>query len=247
MSAAPSSSLEPIAYEGAKPTSGDDYTFFFDIDNYIHGMMQKLIHKYFVTHLQLDDESAEYLHQQYYRDYGLAIEGLVRFHNIDAMEYNHEVDDALPLEDVLKPDPELRAMLLKLKASPRIKKLWLFTNAYKTHGLRVVKLLGIDDIFDGITYCNYAKRPMLCKPMDDMFAIARREAGNVPVEDCLYVDDSYINIKAAHRLGWHTSIHYVDPADPVPEKPAGTHVIRDILDIERVLPELFEAAPQKHQ
>lgn len=33
MSAAPSSSLEPIAYEGAKPASGDDYTFFFDIDN----------------------------------------------------------------------------------------------------------------------------------------------------------------------------------------------------------------------
>lgn len=201
--------------------------------------MQKLIHQYFVTHLQLDDEDAEYLHHQYYKDYGLAIEGLVRFHSIDAMEYNREVDDALPLEDILKPDPELREMLLAIDRT-KVTKLWLFTNAYKTHGLRVVKLLGIDDLFDGITYCDYAKSPLVCKPMEPMFEKAQKESDSPDRSKCLYVDDSYINIKAANALKWHTSIHYLDPADPVPPRPAGTHLIRNILDIRKVLPEIFK-------
>lgn len=200
--------------------------------------MQKLIHKYFVTHLQLDDESAEYLHHQYYKDYGLAIEGLVRFHNINPLEYNKEVDDALPLESILKPDPELRAMLLSIDRT-KVKKLWLFTNAYKTHGLRVVKLLGIDDLFDGITFCDYSKVPLICKPMTTIFETVERESGTLDRTKCLFVDDSYINIKAAKALGWHTAIQYLDPTDQVPEKPAGTHLIRNILDIKKVLPEVF--------
>ena len=81
------------------------------------------------------------LHQQYYKDYGLAIEGLARFHTIDPLEFNREVDDALPLDDILSPDLELRALL---EAFDKAKiKLWLFTNAHVTHGKRVVKLLNV--------------------------------------------------------------------------------------------------------
>lgn len=81
------------------------------------------------------------LHMKYYKDYGLAIEGLARHHKIDPMEFNREVDDALPLDEILSPDLELRAML---EAFDRTKvKLWLFTNAHVTHGKRVVRLLDI--------------------------------------------------------------------------------------------------------
>lgn len=83
------------------------------------------------------------LHQQYYTDYGLAIEGLVRHHKIDPMEFNREVDDALPLGDILSPDPELRALL---EAFDKTKiKLWLLTNAHVTHGKRVIRLLGVGE------------------------------------------------------------------------------------------------------
>lgn len=86
-------------------------------------------------------EDALTLHQQYYKDYGLAIEGLAKFHKIDPMEFNREVDDALPLDSILLPDPELRALL---EAFDKTKvKLWLFTNAHITHGKRVVRLLGV--------------------------------------------------------------------------------------------------------
>jgi pyrimidine and pyridine-specific 5'-nucleotidase len=93
--------------------------------------------------LSVTAEDALMLHQQYYKDYGLAIEGLARFHKIDPLVFNREVDDALPLDDILSPDPDLRALL---EAFDKAKvKLWLFTNAHITHGKRVAKLLGVGE------------------------------------------------------------------------------------------------------
>jgi pyrimidine and pyridine-specific 5'-nucleotidase len=66
-------------------------------------------------------------------------------------------------------------------------KLWLFTNAYITHGKRVVKLLGIEDLFEGITYCDYGAERFLCKPHPDMFAKAMKEAGVNAPKDCFFV------------------------------------------------------------
>lgn len=57
------------------------------------------------------------------------------------------MDDALPLEDILHPDADLRKLISDINRSKV--KLWLFTNAYKTHGQRVIRMLGIDDLFDG--------------------------------------------------------------------------------------------------
>lgn len=236
--------------EGELDEDDDRYVMFFDIDNClypkssrIHQLMQKYIHNYFVRHLSLDDESAEMLHQQYYKDYGLALEGLVRFHHIDALKYNTEVDDALPLEHILRPDPALR-LLLQSFDRKKVKKLWLFTNAYKTHGRRCVKLLGIDDLFDGITYCDYGSIPLVCKPKHEMFDKAMKEAG-VPAhrkDRCLYIDDSYLNVEAAMEYGWTSgSIQYVDSDETLPPKPAGTHVLRSVLDLPDIFPELFVA------
>jgi len=66
-------------------------------------------------------------------------------------------------------------------------KLWLFTNAYVTHGKRVVHLLGVEDMFEGITYCDYAAEKLLCKPDPAMFAKAMKEAGVSDVKDCYFV------------------------------------------------------------
>ncbi len=165
---------------------------FFDIDNClypksykIHELMGGLIDEYFMTHLSLNKDDATYLHQRYYKDYGLAIEGLVRHHKIDPLEYNEKVDDALPLDDIIKPNPALRRLLEDIDRS-RVK-LWLFTNAYITHGKRVTKLLGIDDLFEGITYCDYGAEKLLCKPTPAMYEKAMREAGVTDPETCYYV------------------------------------------------------------
>lgn len=147
--------------------------------------MAELIDNYFAKHLGVSEEEAIRLHKEYYQNYGLAIEGLVRHHQIDPLEYNAKVDDALPLEGIIKPNPQLRKLLEDIDKSKV--KMWLFTNAYTNHAKRVVRLLEIEDLFEGLTYCDYAAQPILCKPHVDMFAKAMREAGVEKPEDCYFV------------------------------------------------------------
>ncbi len=153
----------------------------------VHDLMAHLIDQYFADHLSLSWAEASRLHKEYYQSYGLAIEGLVRHHEIDPMEYNARVDDALPLEDIIQPNPALRALLADLDRA-KVKP-WLFTNAFVTHGRRVVRLLGVDDMFEGITFCDYASIPFVCKPHKDMFAKAMRDAGVGQVGDCFFVGE----------------------------------------------------------
>ncbi|KAI4102261.1 MAG: hypothetical protein L6R37_004511 [Teloschistes peruensis] len=143
---------------------------FFDIDN---------------CHLSLSAEDADMLHQKYYKDYGLAISGLVKHHKVNALEYNREVDDALPLDGLITPNPDLRKLLEDIDTSSV--KPWLFTNAYVTHGQRVVKLLGIEDLFEGMTFCDYNKLPFICKPHSEMFRKAEVEAGAPSTKNCYFV------------------------------------------------------------
>ncbi|WPG97293.1 Hypothetical protein R9X50_00006700 [Acrodontium crateriforme] len=228
---------------GVSPPPGRA-TFFFDIDNclypksyQIHELMSVLIDDYFQTHLSLSREDAFQLHQRYYKDYGLAIEGLVRHHKVDPLEYNQKVDDALPLQDIIKPDPKLRKLLESLDRT-KVKP-WLFTNAYVTHGKRVVKLLGIEDLFEGITYCDYAAERLLCKPAPEMFAKAMRESGSTDVNRCYFVDDSALNIKGAEAYGWK-AVHLVEPSATAPAEQVGKYQIQSLQELPEIFPEVFK-------
>ena len=52
--------------------------------------MVERIHNYFRS-LGLDDEEAESLHMRYYKEYGLAIRGLVQHHAIDPLDMTKSV------------------------------------------------------------------------------------------------------------------------------------------------------------
>jgi pyrimidine and pyridine-specific 5'-nucleotidase len=147
--------------------------------------MTELIDLYFMKHLELSREDAFRLHQEYYKTYGLAIEGLVRHHKIDPLDYNRQVDDALPLESIIFPDPNLRKLLEDIDKNKV--KLWLFTNAYVTHGQRVVRLLKVDDLFEGMTFCDYGQDTMICKPHTEMFEKGMKEANVKEMKDCYFV------------------------------------------------------------
>lgn len=242
---------QSAAMGSVSPSPDDRAIFFFDIDNClyakskkVHDHMARLINKYFVTHLSVPSEEATRLHLQYYKDYGLAIEGLARYHAIDPLDFNREVDDALPLDDLLSPDVELRRLLQSFDTTKV--KLWLFTNAHITHGKRVVKLLGIDDLFEGITYCNYAERPLVPKPSPIMFEKAEREAGCTPSTRRYFVDDSWLNCKAAYDRGWTNTVHLVEegwPDDPI-AKPC-SYQIHHLNELNELFPELFQARASK--
>ncbi|KAF1996635.1 pyrimidine 5-nucleotidase [Amniculicola lignicola CBS 123094] len=218
--------------------------FFFDIDNCLYPKstniahkMSELIDKFFEDHLSLSQADANALHMRYYKEYGLAIEGLVRHHKVDALEYNCKVDDALPLEDIIKPNPALRQLLADIDQTKV--RMWLFTNAYVTHGKKVVKLLGVDDLFEGITFCDYGSEKFYCKPHVEMFDKAMEEAGIKDNKKCYFVDDSYINTKAAYARGWNT-VHLLDDSDPDPAHPACEHAVRSLERLRDIFPQLFK-------
>ncbi|KAJ5292719.1 Kinetochore-Ndc80 subunit Spc24 [Penicillium atrosanguineum] len=234
-----------MAANGANGANGDSRpVFFFDIDNClyskacnIHTEMGKLINKFFCKHLDLSAEDAHMLHQKYYKEYGLAIEGLTRHHKIDPLEFNYEVDDALPLDTILKPDPKLRKLLESLDTS-KVKP-WLLTNAYVNHGKRVIKLLDIEGIFEGITYCDYGQLPLVCKPSQEMYEKAEKEAGAPSMEQCYFVDDSHLNCTHAQERGWNT-VHLVEPGIPIPQVPASKYLISNLEELRVLFPHLFK-------
>ena len=55
-----------------------------------------------VNSLNMASDQAATLHQQYLREFGSTIEGLIHCHQVDPMVFNKQVDDALPLEDLLE-------------------------------------------------------------------------------------------------------------------------------------------------
>lgn len=197
------------------------------------------------------------LHRKYYTDYGLAIEGLVRHHKVDALEYNRKVDDALPLDGVITEDSHLRRLLEDIDKTKV--RLWLFTNAHVTHGKRIVRLLGIEDLFEGITYCDYSKEVLICKPHREMFNKAEAEAGISSTQHCFfiggpyhrcykaiarltrYADDNYGNCREAEARGW-TTAHLIEPEDPLPHTPASKYQIRSLEELRCIWPQLFKAS-----
>ncbi|KAJ9636988.1 putative suppressor of disruption of TFIIS [Knufia peltigerae] len=219
--------------------------FFFDIDNClypnsknVHDHMALLIDKYFIKHLDMSTEEASRLRRLYYKDYGLAIEGLSRHHKVDPLDFNREVDDALPLDDLLTPDAETRAILESFDKTKV--KMWLFTNAHITHGRRVVKLLGIEDLFEGITYCDYSQTPLVPKPLPEMYEKALREAGAASDTEIYYVDDSFLNCQAAYERGWHNTVHFVEPSVPDPPQKASKNQISHLRELLGLFPEILK-------
>ena len=158
--------------------------------------MAAMINDYFAKHLQLSAEDAKMLHQRYFKDYGLAITGLALHHKIAPLEFNREVDDALPLDDIIGSNPQLRRLLADIDKTKV--KLWLFTNAYITHAQRVIRLLGIEDMFEGITYCDYGKIPICSKPHTEMYDKAEYEAGASSVDGCYFVGESPASFSKKH-------------------------------------------------
>ncbi|CAZ82190.1 unnamed protein product [Tuber melanosporum] len=220
-------------------------------------MMKDLINKYFreqlretfsvllvheaklTVSLELNQEDAKTLHETYYKSYGLAIEGLVLHHKIDPLEYNGKVDDALPLDQVLHSDPQLRKLISDIDRTKV--RLWLFTNAYITHGKRVVKLLGIEDLFDGITYCDYAQEILICKPKIEMFEKGLLYSRESCDPEILLTDyDSTINCQAAVRFGWENTVQKLEPSDPEPSVSVAKHNIRSLEELRALYPEFFK-------
>lgn len=187
-----------------------------------------------VNSLNMASDQAATLHQRYLREFGSTIEGLIHYHQVDPMFFNKQVDDALPLEDLLEEDVELQQTLARFDRT-RVK-LWLLTNAHVTHARRVVRILGIEQYFEGITFCDYASGKLMLKPNQKMYAAAELDADVGGVRDCFFVDNSVQNCIAAQKRGW-TVVHFCE--SPPQAMLEGDEVVKRRVGSLHELPDLF--------
>lgn len=186
-----------------------------------------------VNSLDMPPEQAASLHQRYLREFGSTIEGLIHYHQVDPIFFNKQVDDALPLEDLLEEDIKLQQTLARFDKTKV--KLWLLTNAHITHAHRVIRILGIERYFEGITFCDYASKQLVLKPSQKMYAVVERDADVGGVRDCFFVDNSVQNCIAAQERGW-TVVHLCEASQAVL---GGDEVVNYRVGSLHELPDLF--------
>lgn len=152
--------------------------------------------QYMHEQLHLPLEEIPSIRKTLYQQYGTTLHGLQMTRHVDAHEFNKYVHD-VPLEKFLKPDPELRDVLLQYSQRKLI-----FTNADRNHATRVLHHLHLDDCFDAIIDI-YDIAPY-CKPMPEAFLTAVKITGCPSAEECVFIDDSPRNLSSARQVGMFT-------------------------------------------
>ncbi|KAI3622860.1 hypothetical protein GLX27_004036 [Malassezia furfur] len=215
-----------------------DNTLYSQVDTRIPELMADRIRDYF-RGLGLDEHEAEKLHTHYYKEYGLAIRGLVKHHTIDPMDYDEKCDGSLPLERVLHPDPALRALLERIDR--RKVRVYALTNAYKTHARRVLSLLQLDSLVQGIVYCDYNIPNFSCKPEQAFYSAAQAAVHAAPDAHVYFVDDSMQNIVAARTFGWQSCVYFdeLHPTDAPHTLDNGVVCVSSLQQLPRIWPGVF--------
>ena len=145
--------------------------------------------------LDLDPDRARALQRQYWLRYGTSLRGLILEHGLDPEPFLAFVHD-VPVEEHLQVDPALRSMLEGLPGRRHI-----FTNGPREHATRVLRALGIDDLFESV----FDIRHSAFVPKPDAEAFQRvLDALETQGSDCILVDDAPPNLETARALGMQT-------------------------------------------
>lgn len=172
------------------------------------------------------DEIAE-IRAGYLERYGTTLRGLQLNYDIDAEDYLAYVHD-LPLEEFIRPDPQMRELLLSLP-----QKRWIFTNADHNHANRVLRILGLQGCFDGII--DILSVDFACKPNKLAYQRALSITGDKDPKQCMIFDDAVRNLAPAHELGFFTVLVGKDGAEPVVDR-----AVSSLHELSSILPELWE-------
>jgi putative hydrolase of the HAD superfamily len=175
-------------------------TIFFDLDETLYpsssglwSAIRERINAYMHERMGFPPEQIEVLREQYFREYGTTLRGLQANYSVDMNEYLAFVHN-VPLEAHLNPDPELRGVIESLPARK-----FIFTNADSHHANRVLDVLGLQGLFDGILDVHILAP--YCKPMPESFELALQAAGSPDPRTCALLDDQARITRAARSLG----------------------------------------------
>jgi len=215
-------------------------TLLFDLDdtlypahNGVWAAIRERMNAYMLEKLHLPPQQVYELRRRFYELYGTTLRGLQVHYQVNADEFLAYVHD-LPISQMVKPDPHLRALLLNL---PQRK--FIFTNADAAHCGRVLSALGLEGCFDGII--DLRALDFHCKPEPLAYQRALELSGEREPSRCVYLDDSPRNLAPARWMGMCTVLvgEQVDYAASPTLQPYCYRIPRPH-DLLQVLPELME-------
>jgi putative hydrolase of the HAD superfamily len=174
----------------------------FDLDNTLYPAEKQLfnlidvrINRYMTEIVGIPAPEVDALRRNYWRQYGVTLQGLIRHHAVDPEDYLHYVHD-IDVTSRLVPDITLRKMLATLPQRKAV-----FTNGSTCHAARVLSALGIEDMFEKVYDIRVAAYQP--KPFPEPYHAVLEELETV-AERCIMIEDSRDNLQTAKRLGMGT-------------------------------------------
>ncbi len=174
----------------------------FDLDNTLYAperdlfsLIDRRINCYMRQVVGIAADEVDGLRRQYWKLYGVTLQGLIRHYGVDPEDYLHYVHD-VDVAGRLAADPALAAAL---DALPQRKA--IFTNGSSAHAERVLGVLGIRDRFESIFDIRVAN--YLPKPYSQPYQAILAQLG-LPGGDCVMIEDHPPNLKTAKELGMAT-------------------------------------------
>ncbi|GMN46661.1 hypothetical protein TIFTF001_015854 [Ficus carica] len=218
----------------------------FDLDDTLYpantgiaSACKKNIEDFLVEKCGFPESQASTLRVELFKTYGSTLAGLRELgHDIDADDYHSFVHGRLPYE-LIKPDPQLRALLRSISQRKII-----FTNSDRNHAIKALDKLGISDCFDQIICFetmnpNLSKAsrpdeiPVVLKPSMDALKIAL-DVSHVDPRRTLFLDDNVRNIAAGKAVGLWTAL--VGKAVKTKE---ADYTLETINNLTKVIPEIW--------
>lgn len=208
-------------------------SLFFDLDNTLYpadnGIWASIgnrMNMFIGDQLKIPPDETYSLRREYYEKYGTTLRGLQFNQGIDPDDFLNFVHD-LPIEEMIRPDPELLALLQNLS----IKK-FIFTNSNIEHAERVLQSLQIIDCFDKII--DIRALDFQCKPDPEAYQLALEFADESEPKKCIFLDDTLRNLKPAFDLGFYTILVGTTKPNPV-----AYHSLKRPHDLQYVMPDLL--------
>ncbi|KAK1365425.1 Suppressor of disruption of TFIIS [Heracleum sosnowskyi] len=206
----------------------------FDLDDTLYPLSSGLatacannIRDYMAEKLGIDQRKILELSNLLYKNYGTTMAGLRAIgYNFDYDDYHSFVHGRLPYEN-LKPDPVLRSLLLSLP----IRKV-IFTNADKVHAAKVLRILGLEDCFEGIICfetLNPTYKSAASDGEDDIQFTGPRSSSNMTKCKTEIFD-------IVHHISQPNDLGSVLPKSPIVCKPS-EHAIEKALKISNINPQ----------
>jgi len=179
----------------------------FDLDNTLHdasfaafGDINQRMTDYIVRELSITEAEADALRRRYWQRYGATLLGLVRHHGVKLHHFLHQTHILPGLEERVRGHAHDFAALARLPGRK-----FILTNAPAAYTARVLGVLGIAKLFDGVIPIERMQMFGHLRPKPDARMLRQVAARlRVAASRCVLVEDTLDHLKSARRIGMGT-------------------------------------------